>query len=547
MVFLPATAIALVGTLLSIAAAQAPVASYAMAYTAVGEEVLYIHGGTANGGLGGINQFFSLDLTQKTWNTSNPPWKSLPMGTGVQSSPSAWEHTMALSKDKQNLIIYDSTPTAPGISVFNIANGTWQPKHALPSNPLASDYYGLRSAVDPSSGLMYIPTGTKDNQTLAYDPQSGSSSMLPNPAASIMNPVVVFYSVVWSTVRNSLIIYGGRGITLNYIVPNPYLAEIVPGPSAAWHALAATGQVPGAVERHCMVSAYGGTKMVLFGGCTVTRQSLGSIYILDVNTLSWTKGPDVDPAQNRSGMACAVAGDNFIAWGGEHYETSIINLSSTVVFNLKTNQWTDQFSLISSPPSTVSGTAGMEPRPSNSGSDPSASGPDTSQATKLLFGRGLIAIPVVLVVAIIALVILKYRKAARKKQDSNAPPSYSAFSPLPTPSESAGKKNVSNPGQNEFFTLGHSAAQTLGQANAHDRHAGNNPQYNSYNSPQEISEISREISTSGNSNTRLHLSTEGHRRGPHAYPLQDYQQAGSPQAIANNPQYFPPSAQGVHQ
>lgn len=237
MVFLPATAIALVGTLLSIAAAQAPVASYAMAYIAVGEEVLYIHGGTADGGLGGINQFFSLDLTQKTWNTSNPPWKSLPMGTGVLSSPSAWEHTMALSKDKQSLIIYDSTPTAPGVSVFNIVNGTWQQKHALPSNPLASDYYGLRSAVDPSSGLMYIPTGTKDNQTLAYDPDSGSSSMLPNPEASIMNPVVVFYSVVWSTVRNSVIMYGGRGITLNNIVPNPYLAEIVPGPSAAWHAL----------------------------------------------------------------------------------------------------------------------------------------------------------------------------------------------------------------------------------------------------------------------------------------------------------------------
>ncbi|KAF9320588.1 hypothetical protein BG003_005560 [Podila horticola] len=424
MVFLPATAIALVGTLLSIAAAQAPVASYAMAYIAVGEEVLYIHGGTADGGLGGINQFFSLDLTQKTWNTSNPPWKSLPMGTGVLSSPSAWEHTMALSKDKQSLIIYDSTPTAPGVSVFNIVNGTWQQKHALPSNPLASDYYGLRSAVDPSSGLMYIPTGTKDNQTLAYDPDSGSSSMLPNPEASIMNPVVVFYSVVWSTVRNSVIMYGGRGITLNNIVPNPYLAEIVPGPSAAWHALAATGQAPGAVERHCMVS-------------------------------------------------------------GEHYETSIINLSSTVIFNLKTNKWTDQFSLISSPPSTVSGTAGMKPRPSNSGSDPSASGPDTSQGVKLLFGRGLIAIPIVLVVAIIALVILKYRKAARKKQDSNAPPSYSTLSPWPTPSESAGKKNASNPEQNGIFTLGHSVAQTVSQANAHVMNAGNNPQSSSYNSPQE--------------------------------------------------------------
>ena len=56
--------------------------------------------------------------------------------------------------------------------------------------------------------------------------------------------------------------------------------------------------------------------MILFGGCTTSRRSLGSIYILDMKTLSWAKGPDVDPTQNRSGMACAVAGDNFVAWGG---------------------------------------------------------------------------------------------------------------------------------------------------------------------------------------------------------------------------------------
>ena len=63
--------------------------------------------------------------------------------------------------------------------------------------------------------------------------------------------------------------------------------------------------------------AYGGSKMILFGGSTISRRSLGSIYILDMKTLSWMKGPDVDPSQNRSGMACAVAGDNFVAWGGK--------------------------------------------------------------------------------------------------------------------------------------------------------------------------------------------------------------------------------------
>ncbi|KAG0212086.1 hypothetical protein BGX28_006847 [Mortierella sp. GBA30] len=451
-----------------------------MAYTTVGEDVLYIQGGTADGGLNGVNQFFSLDLTQKNWNTSKPPWKNLSLGNGIQAAPFAWEHTMALSKDKQSLIIYDSTPRAPGVSVFNIANGTWQTKRALPSSPPVSDYYGLRSAVDPSSGLMYIPTGTKDNQTLAYDSNLGSSLLLPNPAASVMNPVVAFYSVVWSTMRNSVLMYGGRGITPNGNVPNPYLAELQPGPSATWRTLTATGQAPGAVERHCMVPAYGGTKMVLFGGSTTSRQSLGSIYILDVKALSWTKGPDVDPSQNRSGMACAVAGDSFIAWGGEHYETSIINLSSTIIFNLKINQWTDQFSLSTSTGST----AGSDPKPSNSGSDSSVE-PETSKGgvSGAAIGGGVAGAAVL--VAIIALIILKRRILSRKNRDNNAPPSYSTLNPLNASSESgisARQKNTSNSEQNEILTSGHTTVLAYS-------HSYSNPQGFNW----EVNDVGRNI------------------------------------------------------
>lgn len=45
--------------------------------------------------------------------------------------------------------------------------------------------------------------------------------------------------------------------------------------------------------------------------------SLGSIYVLDLESMSWTKGADVDRALWRSNMACTVAGDNFVAWGGK--------------------------------------------------------------------------------------------------------------------------------------------------------------------------------------------------------------------------------------
>jgi hypothetical protein len=64
--------------------------------------------------------------------------------------------------------------------------------------------------------------------------------------------------------------------------------------------------------------AYNGTKLIYFGGNTTPTTSVGSIYILDVPTLTWKQGESADPSQNRSSMACGVSGDNFITWGGNY-------------------------------------------------------------------------------------------------------------------------------------------------------------------------------------------------------------------------------------
>lgn len=56
--------------------------------------------------------------------------------------------------------------------------------------------------------------------------------------------------------------------------------------------------------------------MVLFGGTDVTENSSSAIYILDVKTAQWTAGKAANVNQARCNMACAVAGDSFIAWGG---------------------------------------------------------------------------------------------------------------------------------------------------------------------------------------------------------------------------------------
>ena len=64
--------------------------------------------------------------------------------------------------------------------------------------------------------------------------------------------------------------------------------------------------------------AHNGSKLIVFGGYTIGKQVLGSIYILDVQTMVWTRGQNTDTSMIRSDMACTVAGDSFIAWGGEY-------------------------------------------------------------------------------------------------------------------------------------------------------------------------------------------------------------------------------------
>lgn len=56
--------------------------------------------------------------------------------------------------------------------------------------------------------------------------------------------------------------------------------------------------------------------MVLFGGTDLTENSSSAIYILDVKTSQWTAGKAANVNQARCNMACTVAGDSFVAWGG---------------------------------------------------------------------------------------------------------------------------------------------------------------------------------------------------------------------------------------
>ncbi|KAH7032060.1 hypothetical protein BKA57DRAFT_497601 [Linnemannia elongata] len=392
---------------------------------------LYIQGGTSDGGKTCSGQFFALDLTQPSWSASSPPWKPLSVGTSTQGAPDAHDHSMTLSNDKQNLIIYDSLWDR-GIFTYSLTSGAWLTKRSLPSTPITTSIPGLHAITDPNTGIIYIPTGTNDNQTMVYYPDSGAGSSLPTPPLSVMSPDVSNYGAVWSTVRNSMLLYGGWSYAPPY-EGNSYLVEFQPT-SNTWSRIATTGTSPGDVGMHCMVSVYNGTKIVMFGGYSRSGLSLGSIYILDIKALFWTKGPNVDPSQNRGEMACTVAGDNFVAWGGRTLTRNSTPFGTMIIYNLRTNQWTDQFSL--APPSSTTASPTKTSWPTGSGT-PTPVPDDSNEAA---IGGGVAG---AVVVAAIAFFLFRRHRSVRENQKRSTPQSNYGINPPDTSQHAA--RFINNP------------------------------------------------------------------------------------------------------
>ncbi|KAF9286838.1 hypothetical protein BGZ88_008869 [Linnemannia elongata] len=104
-----------------------------------------------------------------------------------------------------------------------------------------------------------------------------------------------------------------------------------------------------------MPTTYGGQSMIVFGGAGLDGIAKADIYILDLPTSTWTTGKPVDASQARTNMACAVAGDSFVAWGGESGEVTMDAVP--IVYDIRNNEWTTQFKLNTKPgavePSTL--------------------------------------------------------------------------------------------------------------------------------------------------------------------------------------------------
>ncbi|KAG9319673.1 hypothetical protein KVV02_002861, partial [Mortierella alpina] len=103
----------------------------------------------------------------------------------------------------------------------------------------------------------------------------------------------------------------------------------------------------GGASDACMASAYNGTKILMVGSTGGPQY----LQILDVETLVWTDGAEVD--QYRARVSCTAVGDYLIVTGGESFNAK--KPKEVSVYNIRLDEWTDTYE----PPQTPTMSTGV--------------------------------------------------------------------------------------------------------------------------------------------------------------------------------------------
>ncbi|KAG0209341.1 hypothetical protein BGX31_002155, partial [Mortierella sp. GBA43] len=323
-------------------------------------QALYIGGGRGLGSTSPITETFKIDLSVN-WTATKPKFAQLSEGFPYEAVPST------ISSDGKQWIVYSSGQ----IFGMDIETQKWLPLMSIDGIMTGGDM----AVVEPETGFVYIPNGI-EGSLLAVNLTASTYTKSPMPTRLAES---LFNSVVWSASSRKLFLMAG----------NNHQAKVSfdlfsYSTTQGWSDLSqsAKGPMPSARESACLVPVYGGSKLVLFGGSDISKNvELGDIYVFDVDTLTWTKGPDTTAKDRRHRSACAGSGDYFISWGGIGSGNNAMT-TTTLIYNLKTNQWTTSYV---APPPTAKKSA-RDPSSTSSGAPPTTdgsgnpSGSGTSQA-----------------------------------------------------------------------------------------------------------------------------------------------------------------------
>ncbi|KAF9389917.1 Multiple epidermal growth factor-like domains protein 8 [Podila verticillata] len=289
-------------------------------------KALYVQGGIANGQTTPFRQTFSIDLSG-TWNVSRPPYTAMADGLDDHQYPGT------LLKDGVTWFTIHRNKTSFN---YNLATQTILPVGFIANY---SSIEGLNAFVSPKTDNVVIPNGYWGQSgpftTLSISPSSLVSQQLPSLPGK---DGIRYYASAWSASENAYYVFGGWN--LNYT--GDLLRFDVT--TNTWSNITAPNS-PGARDVSCLASAYGGTKLVLYGGESPTGKFIYSeIHIFDVVKGTWYQGPDGETSRARAGFVCGVNNDEFVAWGG--YTDMIARAAvqeMLSVYNLKTNTWQQKF------------------------------------------------------------------------------------------------------------------------------------------------------------------------------------------------------------
>jgi hypothetical protein len=233
------------------------------------------------------------------------------------------------------------------VYTYTFRNARWSQPTLVPS---LNDNPNMPMVTDPTQSQVYIINGfvnvTNDGVlgAMRYDP---SVPTVMNPMReSTRLPLDGGYAAVWSTLLNVVVVSGGF-LRSTQPTNSDFLYEFNPQ-NPTFLSMGGTNS-PEARYGHCMVEAYNGSQIILFGGADKDNEPLADLHILDVETLTWTQQKVDHPPQGRAYPCCAVTNDMFVAWSGAKWDKNdegfkVIDEEITIVFNLKTKQWQSTFS-----------------------------------------------------------------------------------------------------------------------------------------------------------------------------------------------------------
>ncbi|KAF9551855.1 hypothetical protein EC957_004178 [Mortierella hygrophila] len=214
------------------------------------------------------------------------------------------------------------------VAIYDVQKNTWGP--TLRYNSSNPDF-NMVAVADPINNSVYVVNGWQ------------ADSKLSNPVSTMR------YDEMTGQIfpaGNSVPMSGGYAAQGPDYATCPVRVHPLHG---AVHPITDKGDVPPPCYGHCMVEAYGGSKIILFGGVTDQNPTSADIFIFDVANLTWTQGQTGDSTVGRAYAACAVTNDMFIAWGGATQLDNVFSVVKTpmIVYNLKTNgngAWQKNFS-----------------------------------------------------------------------------------------------------------------------------------------------------------------------------------------------------------